>query len=380
VEREALYWQLLASGAGTVQACRQVGIGRKTGYRWRAEQGGIRPPVRPAATRSGRYLSRFERQRIATLATHGLSVREIARRIGRAPSTVSRELRGNLVDGQAVYDADLAHALAIERTRRPKPAKLVSDPWLREFVQDKLGQEWSPEQICGHLSTTFPDQPTRHLSPETIYQALYLPARGALHRELTRKLRTGRTLRRPHRRSDQRRSRFVAPETLIAHRPITALDRIQPGHWEGDLITGQANRSAIGTLVERTSRYCLLLHLPTDHTATAVRMALLETFQHVPPELRRTLTWDQGSEMAQHHLIAPHFADGVFFADPASPWQRATNENTNGLLRQYFRKGTDLSQHPKTELLAIQTRLNNRPRKILNWASPAQIYTSHMPS
>jgi IS30 family transposase len=242
VEREALYWRLLASGAGTVEACRQVGIGRKTGYRWRAEQGGIRPPVKPAGTRSGRYLSRFERQRIATLASQGLSMREVARRIGRAPSTVSRELRGNLFEGRAVYDADLAHARAVERTRRPKPAKLVSDPGLREFVQDKLGQEWSPEQICGYLRATFPGQLARHLSPETIYQALYLPARGALHRELTRKLRTGQVLRRRHRRSDQRRSRFVAPETLIAHRPITVHDRLQPGHWEGDRATWKVAR------------------------------------------------------------------------------------------------------------------------------------------
>jgi IS30 family transposase len=295
-------------------------------------------------------------------------------------STVSRELRRNRVEGEKVYDADLAQGRAEGRTRRPKTAKLVADRWLRGFVQDKLGQEWSPEQICGHLRTAYPDDPTRHLSPETIYQALYLPGRGALHRELARKLRTGRVLRRPHRRSDQRRSRFVAPETLIAHRPITVLDRIEPGHWEGDLIIGVANRSAIGTLVERTSRYCLLLHLPSDHTAAAVRMALLETFQHVPPVLRRTLTWDQGSEMAHHNLIAPRFTDGVFFADPASPWQRGTNENTNGLLRQYFPKGSDLSQHTSTELLAVQTRLNNRPRKILNWACPAQIYTNHMPS
>ncbi len=380
LEREALYWSLLAAGVGTVEACRQVGIGRKTGYRWRAELGGIRPPARPSTLSSGRYLSRFERQRIATLTAQGLGVREIARRIGRAPSTVSRELRRNRAAGEEVYDGDLAQARAEGRTRRLKTAKLVANRWLRDFVQDKLAQEWSPEQICGHLRSAYPDQPGRHLSPETIYQALYLPGRGALSRELTRRLRTGRALRRPHRRADQRRSRFVTPEVGIAHRPITVLERIEPGHWEGDLITGLANRSAIGTVVERTSRYCLLLHLPADHSAASVRAALLEAFEQVPPVLRRTLTWDQGSEMAQHALIAPHFGAGVFFADPASPWQRGTNENTNGLLRQYFPKSSDLSQQTKTELLAVQTRLNHRPRKILNWASPMQIYASHMSS
>lgn len=298
VEREALYWRLIAEGMGTVAACREVGIGRKTGYRWRAELGGIRPPARPSAASSGRYLSRFDRQRIATLAAQGLSVREIARRIGRVPSTVSRELRRNCAEGEKVYDADLAQVRAEARTRRPKTPRPGVDRWLRDFVQAKLGQEWSPEQICGHLRATYPHDRSRQLSPETIYQALYLPGRGALSRELTRKLRTGRVLRRPHRRAEQRRSRFVDPEVLIAHSPVSARDRVEPGHGEGDLITGAGNRLAIGTVVERTSRYYLLLHLPVDYTAAAVRQALLEAFAGIPTVLRRTLTWDQGSEMA----------------------------------------------------------------------------------
>ncbi len=249
----------------------------------------------------------------------------------------------------------------------------------RSSLRHANGGQIYQEPRCDHrhssLVVLHPGAPQRH---SQLYQALYLPGRGALSRELTRRLRTGRALRRPHRRADRRRARFVEPEVLIHHRPVSVLDRVEPGHWEGDLIVGLGNRSAIGTLLERTSRYCRLLHLPGDHTAASLRQALIDVFGHLPDGLRRTLTWDQGSEMAQHALVAEHLSGGVFFCDPASPWQRGTNENANGLLRQYFPKRTDLSVHTRDDLLAVETRLNTRPRKILNGASPADIYARFM--
>jgi IS30 family transposase len=374
LEVESRYWQLLLSGIGTVQACQLVGITRKTGYRWRAENGGI-PPARVAeAARSNRYLSLLERQRIATLQGQGLGVREIARRIDRSPATVSRELRRNLRPHDKSYDGDLAHARARQRATRPRRAKLNLDVELREVVRAKLELEWSPEQISAYLREAFPGRPQWHICHETIYQALYHGGKGGLSRQLTRRLRTGRPLRQRRRRADERRSRFIAPALLINHRPSIVDSRERVGDWEGDLIVGKMSQTAIGTLVDRASRYLRLVHLPDGHRAEHLRAALVAVLEELPDTVRWTLTWDQGSEMAHHDRLAPHFRDGIFFARPASPWLRGTNENTNGLLRQYFPKGSNLAAHDTDALRAVEDRLNHRPRKVLGWKTPHEVF------
>jgi IS30 family transposase len=334
LELETEYWRLLASGVGPVEACSLVGIGRKTGYRWRAQNGGL-PPVRLAeSARTGRFLSLLERQRIATLRERGLGVREIARRLGRAPSTISRELRRNLrPHDQNRYDADLAHARARERTRRVRRTRLSNDPALRAVVAELLGQDWSPEQIAAHLRQAYPERRSWHVCHETIYQALYHGGKGGLSRTLTRRLRTGRPLRRRRRRAQQRQVRFVVPAKLIDQRPPEVETRMRIGDWEGDLIVGRLSRSAIGTLVDRRSRYLRLVHLPQGHNAEAHRAAMQLVLVTLPAASRRTLTWDQGVEMAYHDQLADYFTEGIYFAHPASPWMRGTNENTNGLLR-----------------------------------------------
>jgi len=328
------YWKLILDGVPTVEACRAVGIGRKTGYRWRNEAGGI-PPARVAEdARCSRYLSLLERQRIATLRERGHSVREIARRIGRSPSTVSRELRRNIKPhDKDVYDADLAHARARDKARRQRAGILVRDPELREVVRAKLEDTWSPQQIAAWLRTEHPDRPEWHLCHETIYQALYLGRKGGLSRALTAKLRTRRPLRKRRRKAHERTTRFVAPALLIHSRPEIVETRTGIGDWEGDLIVGRSSRSAIGTLVCRSSRALRLVHLPNGHCADALVEAITPVLRAIPMEARCTLTWDQGSEMARHDLVAEHFRQGVFFAEPGSPWQRPTNENTVSVLR-----------------------------------------------
>jgi transposase, IS30 family len=375
LEVETEYWHLLKAGVGRVAACQMVGITRKTGYRWRAENGGI-PPVRLAETaRTSRYLSLLERQRIATLHGRGHGVREIARRLGRSPSTVSRELRRNLrPHDQHGYDGDLAHARARQRGKRERRARLAQDQELRQVVQAKLELEWSPQQIAAHLRVAYPDRSDWHVCHETIYQALYHGGKGGLSRQLTSRLRTGRPLRKRRRRADQRRIRFVAPALLLDHRPATVEQRVRVGDWEGDLLVGRSSQSAIGTLVDRTSHYLKLVHLPDGHSAEQLWRALTDVMTTLPEQARLTLTWDQGSEMAWHDRIAKHLAEGVFFAHPASPWQRGSNENTNGLLRQYFPKRTDLRVHTQADLVAVEERLNHRPRKVLGWRTPAQIF------
>jgi IS30 family transposase len=370
---ESRYWQLILAGVGTVEACRAVGVGRKTGYRWRAEVGGSAPLMLHEAHRSNRYLSLLERQRIATLRGQGLGVREIARRLDRSPSTVSRELHRNVRPHDRDYDADLAHARARERTRRPRRSRIFTDRELLGEVQRKLELEWSPEQIAQYLRREYPDRPSWQLCHETIYKALY-SGKGGLSRELTKRLRTGRPLRRRRRRLDQRQSRFLTPITLIEHRPNVALERGRVGDWEGDLIVGRHSRSAIGTLVDRRSRYLRLIHLPDGHSAEQLLQAIDVVLGTIPAGALRTLTWDQGSEMALHDQIAARFAEGVFFAHPGSPWMRPTNENTNGLLRQYFPKGSNLGIHRPETLREVEARLNGRPRKVLGWATPAEIF------
>jgi len=373
------YWQLILAGVGTVKACTLVGVGRKTGYRWRAERGGLPPIRRVERERSNRYLSLLERQRIATLRRLGLSMREIARRLGRSPSTISRELaRNRAAHDVGGYDGDLAHSRARERLERPRGGRIVADPALRRAIQLKLEVEWSPEQIAAWLRTEFPDRPRWHVCHETIYQALYNGANGALSRQLTMKLRTRRPLRKRRRRAHERTPRFIAPALLIDHRPAEAANRSRVGDWEGDLITGRGGLSAIGTLVCRRSRYIKLIHLPGRRTAEDLILGIRETLTELPESVRFTLTWDQGSEMAGHDQIAALFGEGVFFAHAGKPWQRPTNENSNGLLRQYFPKGSDLRAYSAEDLRRVEERLNTRPRKTLGWATPAQIFAASL--
>jgi IS30 family transposase len=371
---------------------------------------------------SGRYLSFTDREEIAILHARQLGVREIARHVGRSPSTISRELRRNAStrSHSAMYRATTAHWHAERRASRPKVSKLAANDSLRAYVQDRLAgaitrpdgrlvpgpevrfigrrhgrradrrwaKSWSPEQISNRLRVDFPDDESMRISHEAIYQALYVQGRGALKRELVACLRTGRALRVPRARTRGRGKKFVTPEILISERPAEAADRAVPGHWEGDLILGLES-SAIGTLVERSTRFTLLLYLPrmgghgdqartkngpalAGHGAEGVRDAIARAIGTLPEQLRRSLTWDQGAEMAQHAQLRIDAGLAVYFCDPHSPWQRGTNENTNGLLRQYFPKGTDLARHSREDLDAVALALNTRPRKTLGWKTPAE--------
>jgi len=377
-------------------------------------------PSAPPPT--GRYLSLVEREQIALLRARRQGVREIARQLARSASTISRELRRNVAtrSGGFEYRAITAQWHADRAARRPKPAKLALNAALRSYVQDRLAgkvatpagksiagpmvawkgrrhgprqhrrwaRAWSPEQISHRLPIDFPEDTSMRVSHEAIYQALYIQGRGALRRELTACLRTGRTLRVPRERARSRGKSFITPEILISERPATVDDRAIPGHWEGDLILGLSS-SAIGTLVERTTRFTMLLHLPplpahrqqprdkhgpalAGHGAEAVRDAITRTMVSFPEQLRRSLTWDQGAEMSQHAKLRIDTGLRVYFCDPQSPWQRGTNENTNGLLRQYFPKGTDLSAHSAEDLAAVALAINTRPRKTLHWRTPAE--------
>jgi IS30 family transposase len=373
VRRE--FWRLIGVGLPVQAAAVGCGVSHRTGKYWFHDSGGV-PPVDLSAP-SGRYLSLSEREDIAMLVAAGATGRAIARSIGRAPSTVCRELRRNRAaspGGRPPYRASLAHDKAEQRARRPKTSKLAADPRLRHQVQVMLEQRMSPEQIAGRLPAEFPDDASMRVSHEAIYQALYVFGRGALRRELTRYLRTGRTLRKPRRRVDARTTRPRIPGmVMIADRPAEVEDRVVPGDWEGDLITGAENRSAIGTLVERTTRYTMLLHLPHGHGADQLHTAITAAMLQLPTDLRRSLTWDQGIEMAQHArtTIATNLA--IYFCDPHSPWQRGTNENTNGLLRQYFPKGTDLGVHSAAHLAEVEAELNARPRKVHGFRTPAEV-------
>ena len=418
------FWALVAKGLSSEDAAMEVGISQPVGFRWFREAGGMAPShlSRSSKPLSGRYLAFAEREQIALWRAQVLGVREIARRLGRAPSTISRELRRNAATrgGNLDYRAVTAQWHAERAARRPKAAKLATNPELRSYVQERLagavvapggaaaagptvpwkgrrhgrrqhrrwGMAWSPQQIAGRLRLDYPDDTTMRISHEAIYQALYVQGRGGLKRELTQCLRTGRALRVPRARARGRGKSFVTPEILISARPAEAADRAVPGHWEGDLILGLGS-SAIGTLVERTTRFTLLLHLPpmeghgmglrekngpalAGHGAEAVRDAIACTITTLPEQLRRSLTWDQGAEMAQHARLRVDTGLQVYFCDPHSPWQRGTNENTNGLLRQYFPKGTNLSVHSADELAAVAAALNSRPRKTLGWRTPAE--------
>jgi len=427
-EHRQPFWLAIAQGSSGEDAAAVAGVSPAVGTRWFREGGGM--PTISLAPLSGRYLSFVEREEIALLHAQGIGVREIARRVGRDPSTISRELRRNRTNhgGHTEYRASTAQWHADRRATRPKVARLASNARLHDYVQDRLSgtivapdgievagpdvrwigrrhgrrqdrrwsNAWSPEQIANRLKVDFPDDASMRISHEAIYQALYVQGRGALRRELVACLRTGRALRVPRARTRGRGKNFVRPEILISQRPAEVADRAVPGHWEGDLIVGLGS-SAIGTLVERTTRFTLLLHLPrmdghgdlprvkngpplAGHGAEAVRDAIAASIVDLPEQLRRSLTWDQGAELAQHAQLHIDTGLPIYFCDPHSPWQRGTNENTNGLLRQYFPKGTDLSKHSAHDLAAVALALNTRPRKTLGWKTPAEALNDHLRS
>ena len=419
VERE--FWREIAKGLTSEEAALVVGASPAAGTRWFRQRGGM--PSIDLAPASGRYLSFAEREEIAILKAQDAGVRQIARRLGRDPSTISRELRRNAATrgGKLQYRASVAQWKAELLAQRPKTAKLVANQRLREYVQDRLcgvlrgpdGVEipgpqvsawkgrnkphrgdrgwstaWSPEQIANRLKVDFPDDESMRISHEAIYQALYVESRGALKRELVACLRTGRALRVPRARTRNKPGAHVTADVVISERPPEVEDRAVPGHWEGDLIIG-LERSAIGTLVERTTRYTMLIHLPradgygtvprtkngpalAGYGAVAMKDALAATMTTLPEQLRRTLTWDRGKELSQHAQFKVDTGIAVYFADPHSPWQRGSNENTNGLLRQYFPKGTDLSRWTAEQIEAVAVALNGRPRKVLGWRTPAE--------
>ena len=423
-EVELWFWREIAKGLSSEDAAEVVGVSQAAGSRWFRERGGMATLLRDPET--CRYLCFAEREEIALLRAEGKGVREIAREIGRSPSTISRELRRNAATrcGRLEYRASVAQWKAELVARRPKTAKLAADARLREYVQERLAgtvrrpdgtavgpaakawtgrgkphrqdrrwaQAWSPEQISARLRVDFPDDPSMRISHEAIYQSLFVQGRGALARELTACLRTGRALRVPRARVGQRGKGHISEEVMISQRPAEAKDRAVPGHWEGDLIIG-TGRSAIGTLVERTSRFTMLLHLPapdgggprvkhgpavTGAGAESVRDAITAQLGQLPDHLRRSLTWDQGKELAQHAQLRIDTGLEVYFCDPQSPWQRGTNENTNGLLRQYFPRGTDLARHSAQDLAAVADALNSRPRKTLGWRTPAEVLDEYL--
>jgi IS30 family transposase len=387
------FHRLRQAGLTRTEAAQAVGAHPRTARRWEndTDRHTVRVRVNPSAPGykqgmttvaapgpagapwpiNARYLSLQERETIYDMDRAGETMHKIAALLGRAVSTVSRELARNTVPvlGYLPHSADRA---AAARRKRPKKSKLAIKGKLRKYVKRKLKKRWSPEQISNRLIKKYPNNPKMRVSPETIYQALYVQARGGLKREVVKALRTGRARRKPRTAGEERKPRFADPMLLISERPPEVEDRAIPGHWEGDLITGALNKTAIATLVERTTRYVALVHLPTDHGAISVRDGLIKTMTVLPGHLRGSLTWDQGSEMAAHKSFSMATDMDVYFCEPASPWQRGTNENTNGLLRQYFPKGTDLSAFTPEDLKKVEHELNGRPRKTLDWDTPAE--------
>jgi len=362
------FWEEIRSGKWAWDAAVATGVSGDQGRHVFAEAGGV---MEPRCQPSGRFLSHAEREEIAVLYAQHLGMREIARRLGRPHSTISRELaRNRNRDGS--YRAWSAQRRAEQRAHRPKPGKLATHRRLHAYVEQKLTQvQWSPEQICRGLAEDFPEDESMRCCPETIYRSIYIQGRGELRRELAAHLRTGRAQRKPQHRPERRKGRLV--DTVhISQRPAEAEDRALAGHWEGDLILGKAGGSAIGTLVERSTRYLMLVYLPHRRTAEDFAAALIPVLQALPEQLRKSLTWDQGKEMALHKQIAFEADIDLYFCDPRSPWQRGSNENTNGLLRQYFPKNTSLRQYTPADLAEVAYKLNSRPRKTLGWATPAQ--------
>jgi IS30 family transposase len=361
--------RLIGGGETFATAAAAVGCSTKSIQRFLAATGGVKRRVKE---RSALRLSLADREELSRGLVAGDSLRTIATRLGRAPSTISREVAWN--GRRKDYRAWRADSEAVRRGQRPRPSKLAVDSRLCREVERGLRAHWSPQQIAARLICDYPDDLDMRVSHETIYRTLFIQARGALRKELTACLRTGRTQRRPHMRTEQSGAGRLQNMVLISDRPPEVADRAVPGHWEGDLIIGKAGRSAIGTLVERSSRYVVLLHLPHGRTAEDVRAALTRQIAKLPAELRRTLTWDQGKEMADHVRFTTDTNMQVYFCDPHSPWQRGSNENTNGLLRQYFPSKADLSLHSAAHLNAVARELNNRPRQTLNWMKPSEVF------
>jgi len=422
------FWVEIAKGLLPEEAAARVGVSQPVGGRWFHNAGGM-PPFDLCKPPSGRYLSFVEREEIAILHAQDCGVREIARRLGRDPGTISRELRRNAATrgSKRDYRASVAQWKSDIAAKRPKVAKLVANSRLRAYVEERLSGRirmpdgvvvagpqaptftgrnkphrkdrpwswaWSPEQIANRIRVDFPDDESMRISHEAIYQSLYIEGRGALKRELVWCLRTGRALRAPRERSRRKTWAHVTPETLISERPAEVEDRAVPGHWEGDLLIG-LERSAVGTVVERTTRYTLLVHLPREdgyrhkqtpkngpalagYGALTMKNALANTMSTLPEQLARSVTWDRGKEMSAHAQFHVDTGIPVFFADPQSPWQRGTNENTNGLLRQYFPKGTDLSRWSAEDIEAVAHALNTRPRKTLGWKTPAEAFNEQL--
>jgi transposase, IS30 family len=376
------FTRLIAEGHSIAEAARRVDVHYRTARRWlrgrtvRLPSGAARkyaPVITVQAPVSARFLSEDERIMIADLRRRGHTLRDIGTRLGRAPSTISRELRRNQTP-EGGYRPFRAHRMAQARRRRPGRGKIRHDPVLARFVQERLDRRWSPAQISRALRGEFPDQPGRQLSTEAIYQAIYRGGSELRRPQRATLLRSGRRYRRRRLAAGLRPRRLVSMVS-IDERPDIA-DRAVAGHWEGDLIVGAGNRSAIGTLVERTSRYTILLHLAGDRSAGAVKTAVIAAFTELPEHLRRSLTWDQGNEMACHAEITRTLGLPIYFCHPHSPWQRPTNENTNGLLREYFAKGTDLSVHTAGHLHAVAAELNSRPRRVLGWTTPHAIFST----
>lgn len=382
--RREHYFELLLAGNNSTQAAHLVGVSKRTAKVWRNGRTRSSGRNEGASVRyynlamntthvtHGRYLGQEERIRIADDLIHKKSIRSIAKALGRNPSTISREVERNFDSKVSRYNPYAAEALAQMRLARPKIPKIFAIPLLMKYIENGLKNQWSPEQISNRLKYDYPGSTVMRISTETIYQAIYIQAKGQLRLEIARALRSGRACRKAKDSNRTRCSRFREPMVMISERPSEIEDRAVPGHWEGDLITGAKNQSAIGTLVERTTSYLSLCHLPDGHTALNVQMAVIDEVRNMPNELRKSLTWDQGAELALHRQITIATNLSVYFCDPHSPWQRGSNENTNGLLRQYFPKGTDLSVHSKAELARVAYLLNNRPRKKLGWHTPTE--------
>ena len=369
-ERERRLLGLIASGMTPNRAAGIAGVPASTAYALNARIGGVRTPAEQPGP-CPRYLSREERYEIARLRGQGLSVRAVAEATGRHPSTVSRELRRNAAPRGLGYQPELAHAMARARRARPKPSKLSRNPALRAAVQGMLNRKLAPEQASGRLKVLHPDDPSMRVSHETVYQSIYVYPRGELRKELKACLRTGRGARRPRGRRE-RRGRIVGA-VPIGQRPPEAEGRLVPGHHEGDLVMGtKASNSAVATIVERTTGYLTLVPLPHGHTADAVADAVTARLAALPGWFAQTLTWDNGTEMARHARITADTGVAVYFADPHAPWQRGSNETTNGLLREYLPKGTDLSVHTAAQIQAIEDELNDRPRKRLGYRTPRE--------
>lgn len=383
-----VFWRGIQAGLSTADSARAAGMSRQHGEYWFRQAGGMSPLSLREPT--NRFLSILERERILAGVVRGDSIRKIASSLGRAPSSVLRELLRNRERGpgyrsrpkrmgrrptrEMTYSPSAAQARADHRMSRPKSSKLAVNDRLRVEVQRRLTLRHSPQQIVRRLRMDFPDDLSMRISHEAIYQALYVQGRGGLARELTACLRTGRAVRKPRRRAGSSVKNGKIPNmVMISDRPAEVADRAVPGHWEGDLIVGTKSGSAIGTLVERQTRFVLLLHLPDGHDATHVADAMITQMRRLPEFLRKTVTWDQGKEMAQHARVHAELGAGVFFCDPHSPWQRGSNENTNGLLRQYFPKGTDLSGYTAHYLDFVTRELNERPRRTLEWHTPQEV-------